>query len=158
MKNAADDGLNTCPHCGANRYASASRCWMCYSDLGKEPEFFMAEVVAEPPRQSLSEAFFATLTIMAIGFVVVVGIGVAMQEPMQAAVYAAVAAVPLTACAVRLQNKKCREGSLRWSERFVTLMLSAVVSYGIFILLILAVNLVAFALCMSPGKLLDAFR
>ena len=104
---------------------------MCYSDLGRQPEIVLAEVVAEPPRQSLSEWFFAILTILAIGFVIVVGIGVALQEPIQGLVFAVIVAVPLAAVAVQLQNKKAKQGGISWAERFATLMLTAAVTMGI---------------------------
>ena len=117
-----------CPHCGADCFASAQRCWLCYTDFGQSSEIVMAELVAEPPRQSISEAFFAVLTVLALGTVIVVGIGVAMQESWTGMVYFVLGLIPLTICAVRLQDKEARQGNMTWAQRFRTLMATTAVA------------------------------
>ena len=124
-----------CPHCGADCFASAQRCWLCYTDFGQSSEIVMAEVVAEPPRQSISEAFFAVLTVLALGTVIVVGIGVAMQESWTGMVYFVLVLIPLTICAVRLQDKEARQGNMTWAQRFRTLMTTAITSFVAFAIL-----------------------
>ena len=128
MNRRTDKGAIKCPHCGADCFASAQRCWLCYTDFGQSSEIVMAELVAEPPRQSISEAFFAVLTVLALGTVIVVGIGVAMQESRTGMVYFVLGLIPLTICAVRLQDKEARQGNMTWAQRFRTLMATTAVA------------------------------
>ena len=149
MNRPTAEGTMKCPHCGADCFAAAQRCWLCYTDFGKSPEIVTAEVVAEPPRQSISEWLFAILTLLAIGMVIVVGIGVAMQEWQTGVVYLVLVSIPLAACAVRIQVKKSRQGSMTWAERFSTLMVTTLVAMGILGGLAVAAAVAFFVWCFA---------
>jgi hypothetical protein len=62
--------------------------------------------------------------------------------------YAIVAAPALIATLVRVQYRKARVGHVSWAERFVTLIVSASIVFGILVLLCVACVAALFVYCM----------
>ncbi|MGE0757804.1 MAG: hypothetical protein AB7F89_09885 [Pirellulaceae bacterium] len=136
-----------CPDCQATCAPDAPRCWMCQADLAQVDTIVTAELVA-PPRGGVSETVFAGATLLLVGLAALLGIGIAIDEPGAAVVYALVAAPALLATVIRVQIRKSKVGHVSWAERFVTLLVSASVVVAILVMLVVASVVALFIYCL----------
>ena len=128
--------LKVCPECGADSPARAARCWMCGGDIQQvEPivqaELATAKPVGRRPANPVSETFFAISTCLVVGLVLLVGLGLAVDEPGMAMFYAIIVSPALLATLVRSIQKQATHGHVTWGERFATLIISGALTLSL---------------------------
>lgn len=143
MIHSASSNAKYCPDCGAENNPFADACWLCQRDLARESEIVEAELVTTHARNPLVERIFAVLTGLVAIVVVLVGIGVASEEPWLVLVYGILITPPLVGTFVRLKRQQQRQGHVGWGERLLTLIASFALMYA-FLMVLGAAAMVAF--------------
>jgi len=133
------DVARVCPQCGAQYYPDAGKCWLCHADLSDLP-VVVAQLIAPPmsPAWKLSEVFFAVLSALTALLVVLIGIGIFVQEAALGIIYVILVLPPLTVTVARTYRKTRSGAGISWAERFATFLVSSVVMMGILGLLAVA--------------------
>ena len=128
-----------CPACGAEYAAGASHCWLCHANLNDVP-IVVAELIAAPqsPVWKLSEVFFAVLSALTALLIVLIGIGVFVEEAVLGVIYVILVLPPLTVTLARTYRKTHSGAGISWAERFATFVVSSVVMAGVLGILAIA--------------------
>jgi len=148
----AAENSRVCPHCGAQYSAEAAKCWLCHADLSDVP-IVVAELIAPPmsPAWQLSEVFFAVLSALTALLVVLIGIGVFIEEATMGLIYVILVLPPLTVTLARTYRKTRSGAGISWAERFATFVVSSVVMAGILGILAIAALACLIIMCfMNP--------
>lgn len=156
MNDSTNPLLKICPECGADCVASAPRCWMCGGDLSRAETIYQAQAVTASMRGAgnagampVSEWFFAISTCLLLGVVLLVGLGLAVDEPGTAILYAIVVSPALLATLIRTQLKRASHGRVSWAEKFATLMISGALTVSIVTVLCVAACVALFVYCLT---------
>jgi hypothetical protein len=159
MTAASSPQLKICPECGADCGGTAQSCWMCQANLANVETIVAAEEVANQavravrrPPNAVSEAFFATSTILLVIAALVVGIGLMINEPGLGIVFAIVASPALIATVVRTRFRQATTGTVSWAERFATLIVSGALTIGILSMLGVACFVAFLAYCIVTNS------
>lgn len=139
--------LVTCPHCGAECDARASRCWLCYGHVADRNEVVDAELV-EPPRDFPGDAFFAVMSAVLAVLLLAVAVGAAFSQPGLLVLMAIVVVPALMAVFVRSQRKQRLQGRVGWGERLATFLVSASLMIGILGLVAVGLLVTLFVFCI----------
>ena len=136
-----------CVECGAENWAYAADCWLCKRDLSDVEAVVNAEIVA-PPVSTSANTFFAVVTGILGIVLVLIGIGLYLEEPGAAIGYMILVIPPLIATIVRTMAKQ-GERPVGWGERLATFLISSVVFFGILVMLCIAAVVAFFAICLA---------
>jgi hypothetical protein len=137
-----------CPHCRAENPPHHKLCWLCHAPLTWGQEVVTAELVQKARPLPLADAFFWILTAGCLLVLVLVGIGIAQEDPAMLILYAIVLAPALIATLARSMLSLSRRKSVSGMEVFFTLLLSASVTVLVVVVLFIAVIVAFFAYCL----------
>lgn len=146
----------TCLRCGASNPPHAAKCWLCERNDTKNPYAVQSHLQSNAPPQrgsSLSaqgrvEVVFASLLIGALILAIIVGVGIAAQDPGLLIPYLIVIAPPIMATSVRAlvsvsQHKKPSAYAL-----FMTFLWSGLFTILALVLLVVATVVALFVWCL----------
>jgi hypothetical protein len=147
------DGV-ACRECGAMHFSPTSHCWLCSAPLGPqvvvEAEIVSSPLATRPTYMTYTEPMFAVGTIGALILLVLIGIGCAVDNQIDTLVGFLIFTVPpLIGSLIYLLRRRTSGGSVTWMERFITLLASAAVTFGLFMLLIFALIAILFVACFG---------
>ena len=136
-----------CPECDARSDAAAVHCWLCGGKLTAKEEVVVAELVGGNTESRL-EPLFAVLTVAAAALALLLILGAAESEP-AIAMYVAICVGPaFLATAVRAAGRRALGKPFTWQSTFVTFVVSVTVVLSIFGLLLIAVVVLLFIVCL----------
>ena len=136
-----------CVECGAENWPYAPNCWLCKRDLGNVDTIVTAELV-RPPVSTTANTFFALVCGLLAVVLVLIGIGLFLEEPGSAVGYMIFVVPPLIATIVRTVIKQQRTGYVGWGERLATFVVSGVAFFGILLMLVFAAIVALFIICL----------
>jgi hypothetical protein len=147
--------MKVCPHCGAAVAADAAKCWLCYGPLGGRREVVMAEAVtAEAVKPAvrrpspLTEGFFLVLTLVCLLLIVLVGIGIAQDDPGLLIPYLIFLSPALLATVSRALISHSRGNRVTAMEVFLTFLVSASATILLVMVLFFAAIVAFFIYCL----------
>ena len=138
--------LVICPQCRADN--PAHNCWLCHAPLAGAAEVVTAELVNAPHRIPLSEMFFLALTVLCLFALVLVGIGIAEQDPGMLVGYFILLAPALIATLAKTLSAKAHGKPVTASQVFLTFLLSASITVAVVVVLMAAAIVALFAYCL----------
>ena len=140
--------LPTCRECGAHLQPGQARCWLCLAKLDGDEAPIRAELARPPEFSRVSETVFRAISALVGLFLLVVTVGLWLQDSRAAMAFLTMLSVPAAATAIRLNLRKNRVGKISWAERLVTFLLSTALVVGLLAALVVAAFLALFAWCM----------
>gem|GEM_PF-6160965 len=164
IKDMPQTSTAVCQDCGAVHFSPASHCWLCLAPLGPQsrdttkpveaelvgPEFSGQAVLIQSTYMRYTEPIFAVCTIGALILLGLIGIGCAVDNQTDTLIGFLVFTVPpLIGSLIYLLRRKATGGNLTWMEGFITLIASAAVTLGLFIMLIVAIIAILFMACFG---------
>ncbi|MCA9161729.1 MAG: hypothetical protein KDA62_02075 [Planctomycetales bacterium] len=148
MKNATRDSIRICPECAAENSPFSDNCWLCQCPLTGDVEIVTAEIVGENRPNPILDRTFAVLTGLVGLLIVIVGIGIAADEPSLGVLYVLVVTPPLLGAFVRVKREMRRRRYVGWGERLATLIVSFALMYGLLMALGVAALVAFFIYCV----------
>lgn len=146
--------LPTCRECGAHLQPGSPRCWLCLAKLDGAEAPIRAELARPPEFSRVSEVIFGTISALVGLFLLVVIVGLWLQDSRAAMAFLTILTIPAAATAVRLTLRKRKVGRIGWGERLVTFLLSTALVVGLLVALMVAAFLAFFVWCLiNPPKL-----
>jgi hypothetical protein len=138
--------MHVCPQCGAAQSVADRPCWLCG---GKTvPEDAVTAEIVEPRPSFVSEAVFAALSGLMGGVLVIMGIGLWLQEPALGIGFAVLALPALVATLVRGAVRRSRGQPVTWAQRLATFAVALSITLGVLSLLVVAAVVALFIACL----------
>jgi hypothetical protein len=141
--------LKTCPACAAENFGDAAQCWLCRHDLRDVPAIVIAEEVRQPPSFVAGDQYFAALAVLLALTVIVVLVGVFLQEPALAVMLGVILVPALVGTLIRVKQQQARHGHVSWAEKLLTFILSVSMVIGGLALLVVAAFVAFFLYCIA---------
>ncbi len=141
-----------CAECGAENMLPAARCWLCYKPLPMGAGMVVAEVVPERTttrKSPISQWVFGIMTGAVVLLVVLIGMGIAIDQPPQAIVYLVIVLPGLVATGVSMRKSLVASGQVSWQRSFSTLILSFSITMAVLVVLVVAAFVAFFLYCLS---------
>ena len=140
--------IQTCLECGAECLATATTCWLCKGNFSTDSEIVLAELVEPRPKYAPSDVFFLIVSAILAVLLLLVGIGAAVEQPGLGIAFFVVVAIPLIATVVRVQSQEAKRGSLSFTEKFLTFVVTASMTAGLIVIVVGAAFVAFFVYCM----------
>ncbi len=139
-----------CQECGAAHFSPTSHCWLCCAPLGPQ-DIIEAELVVSPPAYlKYTEPIFAVCTIGVLILLVLIGIGCTVDGEIDSLIgFLIFTTPPLLGSLVYLLRRQATGNRVTWMEGFITLLASAAVTFGLFVMLTVALVAILFIACFG---------
>ena len=141
-------GVRLCPECRAENSPGAKACWLCHAPLSANTEVVMAELVREPGPSPLTEKFFLALTLACLILLVLVGIGLAQDDPGLLIPYLIAITPAILATVSHSLVKASRGERVTAMQVFLTFLISASVTVLIVVVTFVAAVVALFVYCI----------
>jgi hypothetical protein len=145
--------VDICPSCGAERWQDSGKCWLC-GGLRDNPYAIQPNAVraADQVRQSATERWDRIVAYLLIGLVVLVGVGIAIDEPWALTGYAFLL-IPGVLGATRARQRQKRQGKTGFfGSRTAAILRGGVTIVVTYILLVGALLILLFTICAVGGS------
>lgn len=145
--------VGTCNHCGARAQTREGKCWLCYEDpLSSNP--YAAPNVAAEQGGTLSQSskwdnVFNSILLMCILLTVLVGIGIAVQDPGLLIPYAMVLGPAYVITLLRGSIQYGKSSTHNPANLFLTFAVSLLATMLISIVLVVGTAIVLFLICLQ---------
>ncbi len=149
MNGSPSAELKSCPDCAAENLGDAVQCWLCRHDLRGVPAIVIAEEVRRPPSFVAGDQFFAALALLLALTVIVVLVGVFLQEPALAVMLGVILVPALVGTMIRVKQQQARHGHVSWSEKLLTFIMSVSIVIGGLAMLAVAAFIAFFLYCIA---------
>jgi hypothetical protein len=137
-----------CTECGAASARDAAYCWLCGAKLGATPNVIDAELVRHVPRYAAVESLFAAGVVLSALVLVILAIGIAMDEPAGLIPFFIVVGPALLATAIHLARRRARAQDVTWMHGFITFWISGAAVIGAIVLLAVGALVALFLYCL----------
>lgn len=141
-----------CPQCGARSQSNAGKCWLCL-DNQLEPNPFAPTLQENPqassqPYDSKSKFAFGILLAVCVTLTILLGIGMAVQDPGMLIPFAILVGPAFVITAVRGLVQTGNSGSPSPYKLFLTFLISIAVTALISFALLVAAAILLFIVCL----------
>lgn len=113
-----------CPDCRAENPGQAMSCWLCHRQLRSSPEVILAELVPERTAVAPAQRLLAGLTALIGVVVILLGIGIAREEPFLLIPYTIVVGLGLAITSLHEVRVRASGRPVGWGERLLTFIIS----------------------------------
>lgn len=144
--------IKICPECGADSPSTEDRCWICRGDLSSGQELVAAEeIAASQPGWIAGTNTPLNLAVLGVLLVVLVGIGVGLQNHWSLVPYVAIAGPALLITLIHTEARVLDKKKVKPEQIVATFFLSTAAVFGVLALLGLALFIAFWALCYALG-------
>ncbi len=143
------EAVLTCPQCGADSVPFAKHCWMCGADLQNAPKRNIPIAGQAKPTWAAGESTALIVVAILCAVVLLVGLGIAANEPGLVIPYAIFAGPALLATLIRATRKRVQGKPMGIAESIGTFLVSGMIVFGILVLLVIALIIGLIAYCFA---------
>lgn len=144
--------IKICPECGADNLSAEDRCWICRSDLSAAAEFVAAEkIAASKPGWIAGTDTPLNLAVLGVLLVVLVGIGVGLQNHWSLVPYIVVAGPALLITLIHTEAKVLDKKRVKPEQIVATFFVSTAAIVAVLGLICLGLFIAFWALCYALG-------
>lgn len=142
--------LRLCPLCGASCRTTDKQCWMCQSPIEANPYAVAQspEVAASAPNTRY-DAIFLVFLLVCVGLALLIGIGIAAEDPGGLIPYLIVVGPAFAVTGVRALWQLGSTGRTRPGKLLISLVVSFALTIGVLALLAVAAVILLFILCLQ---------
>lgn len=143
--------IKICPECGAESPSTEDRCWICRTDLSAAPELVAAESSAGKPGWIAGTDTPRNLGVLGVLLVVLVGIGIGLQNHWSLVPYVAIAGPALLITLIHTEAKVLDKKRVKPEQIVATFFVSTAAIVAVLGLICLGLFIAFWALCYALG-------